>query len=280
MPEPTRPGDQTVPLPPAEGPREAHEGVVPGGADVGSGRSAGAGPVGSDHAQAGAVGPPPAGPPPGGGGGYGGIPPYAGGPSGGGYQAGPPPKKPGIFRQATSTTGGTVALIVAACLVGLLLLGTAGVASLVAVRALTHEHRADRVEQMHDRMSGGLPPGQQRKMDRAPQQPGSRGNGNGQGNGIGGLLGGATALGNIQHGEFTMQGVATGKPNVMTVQRGTVTAASTTSLSVKSADGFTGKYVINGDTRGKAANAKVGDAVLVVAEKEGAKAVLVRSGRG
>jgi hypothetical protein len=208
-------------------------------------------------------------------------------PPAGGYPPGPPPpRKPGLFRQATSTTGGTISLIVAACLAGLLLLGLTGLGSLAVVRAIGHQHRADQVDQLRGRADGAVPPGLQKKLERTPQQPGhprQPGNGNranGQGNGLGRLLGGAMSLGDIQHGELTMQDRATGKATVMTVQRGSVTAASQGSLSVKSADGFTAKYVIEANTRGKTGNLQVGDSVLVVAEKAGARALVVRAGKG
>jgi hypothetical protein len=84
-------------------------------------------------------------------------------------------------------------------------------------------------------------------------------------------------LGNVQHGEFTVQ--QNGKSVVMTLQRGTVTKASSTSVSVKSDDGFTATYVIGTDTRTRAGAPAVGDSVLVVAEKSGAKAVLITATR-
>lgn len=52
----------------------------------------------------------------------------------------------------------------------------------------------------------------------------------------------------IEHGELTVKG-KDGKPVVWVVQRGTVTAVSTTSITVKSEDGFTGTYTVNADTR-------------------------------
>ena len=60
----------------------------------------------------------------------------------------------------------------------------------------------------------------------------------------------AMALGNVQHGEFTVTDEA-GKATVMLLQRGEVTKVSDTSLSVKSADNFAGTYALNADTRGR-----------------------------
>ena len=66
---------------------------------------------------------------------------------------------------------------------------------------------------------------------------------------------------------------------VMTVQRGTVSKSNATSVEVKSDDGFTATYVIGDDTRTRNGAPAVGDSVLVVAEKNGAKAVIVAATR-
>ena len=214
------------------------------------------------------AGPPPAGPPPAGppGGPFG---PAAGGPGG------PPPKGPGLWRQATSTTGGLLAVIVAGALVGLLVLGVVATVGLVAVRAVGDDgpQRMERIREDGE----GLPPGQQRKLDRVPKPDKLRGQGDGQGNGMGRLMRGATGLGDVQHGEFTVQ--QDGKAVVMTLQRGTVTKASATSVTVKSEDDFTGTYVISDDTRGRVGALAVGDTVVVVAEKNGARAVMIAATR-
>jgi hypothetical protein len=222
--------------------------------------------------------------------GGGGIPPASPPGVGPGGPGGPPPRRPGLWRQATSTTGGTIAVIVAVCLAALMVLGLVAVVGLVAVREVTHHDRADRIEQLRE--DGNLPPGQQRKLDRlpmapnAPRGPGQRngpgdgmggGMGGGMGNGMGPLMRGALGLGNVQHGEFTTE--VDGRTTAMTLQRGEVTKASSTSLTVKSTDGFTATYVIGDDTRGKVDNVEVGDSVLVVAQKAGAKAVLVAATR-
>ena len=89
----------------------------------------------------------------------------------------------------------------------------------------------------------------------------------------GGRLGGA--LGTVQHGEVTVRD-GSGAIVVMTVQRGTVTASSASSLSVKSADGFVGTYTVDSTTRGAGSAPAKGDVVLVVAKKSGGPAVVVR----
>jgi hypothetical protein len=204
------------------------------------------------------------------------------------YPAGPPPRRPGLWRQATSTTGGTIAVAVAAAALALLLLGMVGLGGLFVARAVASNHRDDRQEQVRDRGVFG------NRDDRLP--PGRQGQGNGNGGqprqlppqrdgaapGAGGgglaeLLRGAQALGAVQHGEFTVNGTD-GKATVMTVQRGTVTAVSATSLSVKSADGFTATYKLDDATRGGGGLAK-DDAAVVIARKAGAAAVVVREVR-
>ena len=261
-------------------------GAVPGIAEA---VPAGHSPTGAPSGHAGgSPSGPPSGPPPG-------FPP---GPSAGG-PVGPPPKRPGLWRQATSTTGGLIAVVVAGALSALLVLGVVGTIGLVALRAAGHD-RNDRIERVGEDGGRGLPPGQQRKLDRMPQGPdrkGGQGNGQdnrlpgqgddngipepgdgmGPGNGMGGLMRGAMGLGDVQHGEFTVQ--QDGKTVVMTLQRGAVTKASATSVTVKSDDAFTATYVLDQDTRGRAGALAVGDEVLVVAEKTGAKAVMVTRGR-
>jgi hypothetical protein len=213
-------------------------------------------------------GPPPQGPPP-----AQGPPPY--GPGGAGQ---PPPRQPGLWRQATSTRGGTIAVVVAACLAVLLVLGVVGTGLVVAARVVAGHDGGFRIERMADHQDGSLPPGVQKKLDRLPKEVMPRGPGpgaRGQGDGPGQLLRGAKGLGSVQHGEFTVQG-ANGKATVMTLQRGSVTAATATKLTVKSQDGFSASYTLDSSTRGRTTGLSSGDEVTVLATKDGAKAVLVR----
>ena len=273
MPEPTEPTTPRTPKGAAKPPQEpAVQGSEQG---TPSAPPAPTQPLPAVSAAAGSGGPPA--------GGAGGVGPGVGPAVGPG---GPQRKHPGLWRQATSTTGGTIAVIVAGCLAALMVLALVGVVGLVTLRAVGHGDRADRIERVRD--GGALPPGQQKKLDRLPQGPnapraqgpgqrnGNNGTGNG-GNGIGSLMRGAMALGNVQHGEFTVQD--NGKATVMTLQRGEVTKASATSITVKSTDDFTATYVVGAGTQGSASRLKVGDAALVVAEKAGAKAVLVTATR-
>ena len=86
------------------------------------------------------------------------------------------------------------------------------------------------------------------------------------------------------HGELTVpqaDGIGT---EVILVQRGAVTAVSSTSLSVKSTDGFTSTYKVSSSTRVRAAGGdtigavKVGAQVHVVSTKDKA-ALMVRGER-
>jgi hypothetical protein len=199
----------------------------------------------------------PAGPPP----------PAAGAPGG------LPPRRPNLWRQATSTTGGLVALIVASGLALLLVMGVVGAGLFVGLHAWGNHHGAQLV-----RMAGpgGAPlaPGQRQQLnrERIVPGPGLRGNGLGQ------AIPGFGALGSVEHGEFTVAG-ANGQATVMTLQRGTVTAASASSATVRSTDGFTATYSLDSSTRVPAAKLANGDTVLVVATKSGSKAVLIRVAR-
>jgi hypothetical protein len=209
------------------------------------------------------------------------VPPAGPLPAGGPLPpAGPlPPKGPGLLRQATSTTGGLIAVVIAACLTALLVMGLAGAGLFVGARLLGRHANVVRVQQAE---RGQLSPGQRKKLQGQgpmgdPQMPGFPG-GPGKGNGLGPLMRGAAGLGGVQHGEFTVQGTD-GQPTTMTLQRGTVTAASATSVTVKSGDGFTATYAVDATTRGAKAGLVKGDTALVVADKAGAKAVLIRATR-
>jgi hypothetical protein len=93
----------------------------------------------------------------------------------------------------------------------------------------------------------------------SPENPGTPGQGGGRadrpnrpriGAGrLGGGLGRGLGLGgNALHGEFTVKD-KDGKIVTRVVQHGQVTAVSTTSITLKSEDGFTGTYTVNGDTK-------------------------------
>ncbi|MGA8978378.1 MAG: hypothetical protein WB473_04595 [Pedococcus sp.] len=210
---------------------------------------------------------------------------------------GPPTRRPGLWRQATSTTGGTIAVVVAGVLTLLLVVGVLGVGAVAVVRTVAgHDDLGSRVEQLRDRRDGDALPGNGKGNGKDNGKDRSNGNDKVKGDrgtadgprGRGGLGGrgtaagpgsvprGIAALGAVQHGEFTVQDAA-GKAVVMTMQRGTVTAASATSVTVRSADGFSATYAVDDATRRPAGDLARDDTVLVVARKDGGKAVTIRA---
>ena len=79
----------------------------------------------------------------------------------------------------------------------------------------------------------------------------------------------------ILHGEVVLSKEGGGTQTVL-VQRGVATAVSATAVTVKSIDGFTTSYVVNGDTKIKAdedemASVAKNEELLVVAPKSGDK---------
>ncbi|MBB5894744.1 hypothetical protein [Kutzneria kofuensis] len=87
-------------------------------------------------------------------------------------------------------------------------------------------------------------------------------------------------LGHVAHGEVTLNGK---DHRVVDLQRGEVHSVSSTSVSVKSDDGFTATYAVNGDTKirkgGKASaigDVHTGDKVVIVATKANGTATATR----
>lgn len=105
----------------------------------------------------------------------------------------------------------------------------------------------------------------------SPSQPGQPGHGPGpgkMGHGFGGMLSGG--LGGVLHGTGVVK-KADGTFQTIAVQRGTVTAVSASSISVKSLDGYTATYVVNSSTKvngknGKITDVKTGNQVAVIAD--------------
>jgi hypothetical protein len=191
-----------------------------------------------------------------------------------------------MWKEATSTRGGRVAIAVAAALAALLVVGAVGFSALAIARAVSDDDHGPRMGQMRgdrdgdkDRRGNRALPWQRGDGNRQQQRanPRDRMPGMGQGdNGLGSLMRSAGALGNVQHGEFTVTG-SDGKAKAMTVQRGEVTKASDSSFTVKSEDGFTATYAVTTDTRRLGQRSlETGNQVFVIAEKTGAKAVLVQ----
>jgi hypothetical protein len=105
--------------------------------------------------------------------------------------------------------------------------------------------------------------------------PGKRGGFGLRGGGLGGLAGPMGAL----HGEFVVpkQG---GGYQTLVVQHGTVGSVSTSTVTVKSADGYSATYAVSADTLVNAARDGIGsvkkgdDVSLVAAQKSGNDSVL------
>ncbi len=84
---------------------------------------------------------------------------------------------------------------------------------------------------------------------------------------------GIAGIGGAVHGQLTVPKSGGGYQTV-DVQRGTVTAVSSTSITVKSADGYTATYAVTGSTEVNAESAgigavKTGDSVFVTATVSG-----------
>jgi hypothetical protein len=87
--------------------------------------------------------------------------------------------------------------------------------------------------------------------------------------GFGGFGGPGLGFGDVLHGQFTTPKAGGGYQTV-DVQRGTVTAVSTSSITVKSADGYSATYAVTSSTEvnaqaGGIGTVKVGATVLVTA---------------
>lgn len=105
--------------------------------------------------------------------------------------------------------------------------------------------------------------------ERQPLRPGAPGRDGGQG-GLGSLLGG-TAL----HGTVTL--TVNGALQTLVFQRGEVTAVSVTSITLKSADGFTGTYRRTAETTSLRSEPIRGGQALVLARSADKVAITVRA---
>ena len=211
--------------------------------------------------------------------------------------AGPPSGPRRWWHEATSTGGGRAALGLAAALAALVIVVGVG---LTAALVVSHQRGGERGFMSSDRdgrgqldqqgpgmgmgrgngMNPNDGPGRNNRQgngNAVPQQPGQGAPGAPAGprQGMGG--GAGAALGAVLHGEFTTS--VTGTPTVMVVQTGQVTAyTAAKSLTVKSTDGFTATYTLDGTAPviGDAATpVAVGSTVRVVAAKEGMKVTAV-----
>ena len=206
--------------------------------------------------------------------------------------AGPPSGPRRWWSEATSTGGGRAALGLAAALAALVVVVGIGLTAALVVshhgeRGFMTSGRDDRGRFDEQGPGNGMGPygGQGRgngqgNRNPVPQLPGqgapvAPGAPGGPRQGMG--MGAGAALGAVLHGEFTTS--VTGTPTVMVVQTGQVTAYTAgKSLAVKSTDGFTATYTLDGTAPviGNAATpVAVGATVRVVAAKEGMKVTAV-----
>lgn len=114
---------------------------------------------------------------------------------------------------------------------------------------------------------------------KAQQAPGQQGGpSGGSGSGFGGAFGGpGRGLGAAIHGEYVVE-TSTGTYVTELTQRGTVSAVSSTSVTVKSADGYSKTYVVPSSV--SVTSVKTGDTVSVVATVSGSTATLTSIGSG
>lgn len=192
----------------------------------------------------------------------------------------PPPRRQGLWHQATSTTGGKAATGIAIALAGVLLLGVLAVGLFGVSRAVGLWGGHGQGVSQHDGFGPGNRFGDDNRMGPGMGLRNGNGQGNGLGNGGGMMRGNGVLgqLGRVQHGEVTVTG-SDGKPVVMTVQRGTVTAAGATSVSVRSDDGYAQTYAVNSSTRVRGTTGtqpQKDDQVVVLARKADKVATQIR----
>ncbi|MFL6081482.1 MAG: hypothetical protein ACJ714_16240 [Ornithinibacter sp.] len=203
-----------------------------------------------------------------------------------GGPAGPPSGPRRWWSEATSTGGGRAALGLAAALAALVVVVGLGLTAALVVshhgdggRGFMTSGRDDRgpFDEQGPRMGRGNGQGNRNAVPQLPGQ-GAPVAPRGPRQGLG--MGAGAALGAVLHGEFTTS--VTGTPTVMVVQTGQVTAYTAgKSLAVKSTDGFTATYTLDGTAPviGNAATpVAVGATVRVVAAKEGMKVTAIMVG--
>jgi hypothetical protein len=189
--------------------------------------------------------------------------------------AGPPvstsPARPGpnAWRQATSTAGGRWAIGIAAGAVAVLMLLGVLLAGALALRG------HDRVAMMGSRQDGFSrdqgdqgrrgdgqgPDARDRNGPRQPGMPGAPGMRDGREldlGGLGGLLGRGALHGNVS-------ATVNGSVQALVFQRGAVTAVSSSSITLKSSDGFTGTYRLTAATSTRMGTPAKGGQVFVLA---------------
>lgn len=94
------------------------------------------------------------------------------------------------------------------------------------------------------------------------------GEGKGGGKGFGGFGGHRMGAGAVLHGELVVQDGTSGSRTVL-VQRGQVTAVTSSSVTAKSSDGFTVTWTVNDRTRGSLQGIATGDQIMATGTKTG-----------
>lgn len=176
-----------------------------------------------------------------------------------GAAPGPPAETGGrrLWREATATSGATLATFLALALATVMFFAVATTAVVLAIR---QDHRGTSMVQARSgpvRLNG-------QGGGTAVDRPGTRATG-------------PVGLRGAQHGQLTE-----GNGTTYLVQRGEVTSASSSSLSVRSTDGYTGTYAVTSGTRFVGASSGVpskGATVYVVATRDGDRAITVRTAR-
>ena len=204
--------------------------------------------------------------------------------AGGGQPPNQPPAAPPAPQPAPQPASGrnwtTIGLIAGAAAVGVILVAGAGFAlgskasdndfdgrgGQMGFRGDDDGDRKGDGDQDGDRGGPGFAP---------PGQQGQQGRPGGMGGMAGGVRPGALAGGSALHGEVIVPN-SDGTFTTVLVQRGEVTAVSATSVTVKSADGFTQAYAVAADSQirvdgrvGAIGDVQAGDAVGVRATKSG-----------
>jgi hypothetical protein len=178
------------------------------------------------------------------------------------FPAPQPPPTRNRWQQVTATSGGRWALALSAAAVALLLVLGIGVTSLLVLR------NHDRVNLLGSNQAiRPFGPGNGQGQGQGPRGFGGR-NGRDLPGLPGGRAQGLRGLENLLGGTALHGGVTTnagGSVQALVFQRGEVTAVSSTSVTLKSSDGFTGTYGLNATTRSGGASLVQGGQAFVLA---------------
>lgn len=153
--------------------------------------------------------------------------------------------------------------IISGILIGCLVLGSMAAIAAVGVGALGKD-RDGRPGMMRNNDGRDGPQGPMGKRGRGEQDaPGGQG-------GQGGMRGGADAFAGVQHGDVVVTG-PNGLPQTKRIARGTTTAVTPTSVTIKSTDGYDSVFAVDASTKilgnqqgGSASSLVVGQNVFAI----------------